>query len=285
MDEPTRREIDKVVNKILRDADLTKPPIRIEALLHHLDVFRSFYDLEDPNLLQRFRHRVKVGGQKLINVINKIKLEALWLPDQAQIWVDKSLPNPKQEWASFHDSTHKILEWHRPFFLGDTAQTLDPDFQGKLENEANYGASALMFAGDIFTKEARDTDPSWESVQIFQNRYRKSYVTTLRRYVLFGPHHPMAMMVSTPSWEIKPSDQEYRYRHFKGSPRFGREFGSVNPEEILKEIDSNTVHRRGGNVGDFNFYLVDLNGDHREFRAQVFFNTHYLLTLFWDARC
>jgi hypothetical protein len=109
----TRREIDKSVTKILRDADLTKPPIKIENLLHYLDVHRSFYDLEDPNLLQRFRHRVKVGGQKLINVVNKIKLEALWLPDQAQIWVDKSLPNPKQEWASFHDSTHKIFMGQR----------------------------------------------------------------------------------------------------------------------------------------------------------------------------
>jgi hypothetical protein len=44
-----------------------------------------------------------------------------------RILVDHSQPAPKQEWASFHDVTHRVLEWHRPYFLGDTATTLDPD--------------------------------------------------------------------------------------------------------------------------------------------------------------
>lgn len=272
MDEATRREIDKMVAKTLRDADLSQPPIFIEDLLHYLDVHRAFYDLEDPNLLQRFWHRIKVGGERLKKITEKINLQALWLPDQEQIWVDKALPPPKIEWASFHDATHTILRWHRPFFLGDTAQTLDPDYQEQLESEANYGASALMFGGNIFTKEALDTDPSWESIELLRKRHKKSYVTTLWRYVLFSHDRPMAMMVSTPSWILKPPGQENRYRHFKVSNNFEKQFGYVTPEEILIEIDSNTIQRRGGIVGDFNFCLLDLNGNRREFRAQVFFN-------------
>ncbi len=54
LDELTRREIDKVTERILREVGLASPPIRVEALLEHLRVHRDFYDLQDPNLLQRF---------------------------------------------------------------------------------------------------------------------------------------------------------------------------------------------------------------------------------------
>lgn len=129
MDGRTRREIDKVVERTLKDAGLTEPPVKVGDLLQYLEVHRDFYDLEDPNLLQRFFHRVRVGKQKLIKIVDKVKLHAVWLPDEEMILVDESLPNPKIEWASFHDATHRVLEWHRAFFLGDTAQTPDPDFQ------------------------------------------------------------------------------------------------------------------------------------------------------------
>ena len=52
--------------------------------------------------MRRFWHRVEVGKDKLIRIVNKIRLAAVWLPDEKQILVDTSLPNPKKEWASFH---------------------------------------------------------------------------------------------------------------------------------------------------------------------------------------
>jgi Zn-dependent peptidase ImmA (M78 family) len=279
VDNDTLREIDISVMRVLRDAGLRKPPIRVEPLLEHLKVDRGFYDLEDPSLLRSCWHKVKVKGHKLKNIIKNIKLAALWLPDQERILVDSSLPPPKQEWASFHDATHSILVWHREFFLGDTAQTLDPDFQMQLEAEANYGASALMFGGKVFTQEALDTTPRWESIELLKKRYDKSYPTTLRRYVQFSHNIPMALMVSTPWWTTKPEDQEFQWRHFIRSKRFIEYFHSITPYEILDEINQNTVKRRGGPVGDFGFYLKDNNGDLHEFFAQSFFNQHYLLNL------
>jgi hypothetical protein len=164
MDAQTCREIDKAVTLTLRDAGLKEPPFRIEDVLGHLEVHRGFYDLEDPTLLRRFWHKVKVKKERPVKVIKKIKLAAVWLPDEEHILIDNSLPAPKQEWAAYHDATHSILEWHRPYFLGDTAQTPDPDFQMMLESEANYGASALMFGEKIFTREAMDTVPVWASI-------------------------------------------------------------------------------------------------------------------------
>ena len=170
----TRNEIDKIVAQTIRDSGLTEPPIQIEDLLEFLNLHRNFYDLEDPSLIDRVRHKIIIGGKKFVKIAKKIGLAALWLwlPDRDQILVDSSLPAPKQEWASFHDSVHTILPWHKAFFLGDTAQTLNPDFQEKLESEANYGCSGLMFCGKLFTVEALDTVPCWESIKILKKNIK-----------------------------------------------------------------------------------------------------------------
>lgn len=279
MDKGTRHDIEKIAWQTLKEARIVEPPVRIEAILEHLELDRDFYDLDDPTLLRRFWHKVKVQGQQLSKIIQKIKLAAVWLPNEARIMVDVSLPSPKQEWASFHDSVHRIIPWHRLFFLGDTAQTLDPDYQLLLENEANYGASALMFCGPIFTKEACDTTKEWASVHALANRYKKSLTTTLRRYVEHGHDHPMVMIVSTAPWNVKPADQPKRWRHFIRSQMFSEQFSGVTPEEVLHALDENCNERRRWPVADFTFSLSDDNGVFHEFHVESFNVTHYLLTL------
>ena len=129
MDDATRREIDRIASKVLKEGRLVEPPIRIENVLEHLSVHRKFYDLQDPNLLQRFAHKLRIGSQRIVGIVRKVRLAAIWTPDQDEILIDESQPAPKQLWASFHDATHRALPWHREFFLGDTAQTLEPYYQ------------------------------------------------------------------------------------------------------------------------------------------------------------
>ena len=109
MDKGTRHDIEKIAWQTLKEARIVEPPVRIEAILEHLELDRDFYDLDDPTLLRRFWHKVKVQGHQLSKIIQKIKLAAVWLPNEARIMVDVSLPSPKQEWASFHDSVHRII--------------------------------------------------------------------------------------------------------------------------------------------------------------------------------
>lgn len=282
IDEPTKKEIDKVVEKTLKEAGMKEPPFLITDLLEHLEIDREYYDLEDPSFLRRFAHKIKVKGKILSKIKEKIKLAALWLPNKGRrdnIYVDSTLPEYKKQWASFHDVSHGIFEWHRPYFLGDTAQTLEPDFQDKLEAEAHYGASALMFGGNVFTKYALDTDPEWNSIEMLKKEFKTSYVTTLRRYVRFSHEIPMVVMVSTPRWKDKPDDQEHRCRHFVRSDMFKIQFGVISKDLILNDIDSNTKKRRGGPVGEFTLCYPDVNGDLHEFYAESFFNQHDILTL------
>ena len=277
----TKRKIDKAVAKTLKEAGMREPPFLIEDLLDHLELDREFYDLEDPGLLRRFQHKVKVKGKILSKIKKTIKLAALWLPDtgRERILVDETLPEPKKKWASFHDTTHSILEWHRPFFLGDTAQTLDPDFQNTLEVEAHFGASGLMFGGNVFTRDALDTTPEWDSIEMLKKEYKASYVTTLRRFVQFSHDIPMVFVVSTAWWMTKPDDQEHRCRHFIRSKLFETQFAVISRDIVLNDIDENTTKRRGGPVGEFSLCLPDVNGDLHEFYAESFFNRYYVLTL------
>lgn len=279
MNESTRTEIDKVIWRTLRDAGLVEPPVRIEDLLEHLKLHRDFYDLQNPTFLNHVAHRIQVGKHKLVQIIKSVKLFAVLFPDENRFVVDQSLPAPKQEFASFHDSTHRILVWHRSFFLGETAQTLDPDYQEWLEEEANYGGSGLMFCGPIFTQEALQTSPKWSSIELLKKRYKKSWVTTLRRYVEQSHDVPMVMVISTPNWLPKPDDQITRCRHFVRSKKFIEQFPSVHADQLVNAIDDNAAMRRGGLVAEFGVMLMDANDSPHEFMGETFFNRHYLLTL------
>jgi hypothetical protein len=58
--------------------------------------------------------------------------------------IDTSQPKPKQVWASFHDTVHTLLPWHREFFLGDTAQSLEHEYQDMLESAPGFPAAVRI---------------------------------------------------------------------------------------------------------------------------------------------
>ena len=134
-----------------------------------------------------------------------------------------------------------------------------------------------MFCGPVFTKESNDTKKEWASIKGLKKRYGRTMTITLRRYVEHGPDHPMAMLVSTPHWTVKP-DQKERCRHFVKSEKFEKQFGDLKLESILDEVDKNCTPRRGGPVADFKCSLDDNNGDAHEFHVESFYNRHDLLT-------
>ena len=285
VDESTQKEIDKIVARVLKYAGLRNAPFQILDVLAHLKLNRDFYSLDDPSLLRRFAHRLQIGKTKILNVVrDKVRLAAVWLPDEKRILIDTSQPKPKQVWASFHDTVHTVLPWHREFFLADTAQSLEHEYQDMLESEANYGASGLMFGGKVFTAQALDTTPCWKSIEQLQKMHEKSYVTTFRRYVEHSHDRPLAGLVSTPWWKQIPADQITRCRHFICSGRFAKEFPGVHPNQLLEFVNRSTRPRKWGVAGEFTIQVEDACGDQRTFVAEAFFNQHYLMTLFVEQR-
>ena len=280
MDDQTKLKIEKENEKILNEIDLKEPPLLVEDVLQHLELYRGYYNLEDPKLLQHFWHEVEIKKNKFFKLVReKAKLVAMWFPKESQILIDNDLPKPKKKWATHHEIEHRIIPWHKSYYLGDTVQTLDPHYQEILEAEANFGTSHLMFCGDLFKKEALETVPKWASIELLAKRYSNSLVTTMRRYVTASHEIPMVAFISAQHWQPKPEEQPNRWRHFIKSNEFESRFKNVRPDTILASIDNNTSIRRGGPVGDFCLSLKDVNEDEHEFLAESFFNRHYILTL------
>jgi hypothetical protein len=279
IDSSTKTAIERENNKILRDIEIKSPPVKVDDIIEHLNLYQQYYNLEDPNLLQKFWYKVGLQKNRLFKLLRKVKLVAMWFPVESAIYIDAALPKPKQKWATHHEIEHSILPWHRSFYLGDTVQTLDPYYQEALEAEANYGTSYLMFCGNLFRQEALDTKPEWASIDLLSKRYCNSLVTTLRKYVADSHNIPMAAFISTPFWLEKPGDQKERWRYLVCSDKFKEQFGNVLPITLLEKIDCNTTERRGGPIGEFSLSLEDVNGNWHRFHAESFFNRHYVLTL------
>lgn len=277
-------EIDKITWRVLRDAGQDYPPVQVAPIYTHLKLHRTYYNLRDPGFLDRAKYALRVGSETLVDLVNKAKLQAALFFDERRVVIDNNLPEIKREWPACHEATHDALPWHRTYFLGDTAQTLDPDWQEMLEAEANYGASALLLCGPIFDRDAKDVRPEWAEFDKLRKRFGKSIPITGRRYLLRGPDHPMALLVSTPAWKQIPEDQTDRCRHFVRSPSFDRRFSQVTVREIMTHLHLNVRRRAGGILADYGFQLDDDNGQSHEFRAQCFFNTYYLVTLIVHQR-
>jgi len=280
MDDNTRREIRKVTAETLRDAGLTEPPLSVDRLLEHMELYRDYYDLSDPGFLEQAKHKLLVHGRRLIEILKSVRLQAVLLFDERRICIDANLPKIKHPWASCHEAGHRVLSWHKPYFFGDTAETLDPSYHERLEEEANYAAGRLLFLGDRFTAEARDVAPTADGIKRLARRYRASVTATLRRYVEQGPYIAMAMLVSTAPWDDPPADQLDRWRHFVPSSGFTRLFPDASADQLRVKVDEHARRRRGGVVGEFSLALPDARGDQHEISAWTFDSHHYLLTLF-----
>ena len=79
MDETTRRGIDRLAEVTLREADLVEPPLSVEHLLEHVELYREYYDLSNPGFLERTKHKLQIHGRRLRDIVAKVSLQAVLL--------------------------------------------------------------------------------------------------------------------------------------------------------------------------------------------------------------
>lgn len=277
MDEKSRIDIDKRIEKILRDMGVKEPPLILEDVLSFLDVFRGYYSLSDPGFIDHISYKLRIGARQLTSFIEKVKLKALWLPDEKKILIDKDTPSIKHRWYSAHELGHRIVPWHSDFTIGDTAETLDPDYHEIIEAEANYAAASLLFLASRFSREASDYELNIKSVQSLSKIYNNSQAMTLRRFVQYGRDKPMVAIISKPHWLAKADESLCRY--FIPSKMFQERFGKVKENDLLEAISNYIIRQSGGPVGGGEFILIDDNGFAHEFIGDSFYNRYDILTL------
>lgn len=279
LDHRTAKEIDKRVKKLLKEVGAKSPPINLKDVVEFLMIHKYYYDLKDPSLLDEIKHKLHIGSKKALDIIQKVSLKALFLPDQNQIAIDNNVPKSKEKWVTAHEITHKILPTHNQLLIGDTAETLDQEYHDMMEREANYGASGLIFLQEKFENEALEFNFSIESVFQLSNRYKNSKTSTLRRFVETNKSNPIAALVSKPLWLNGTEDVKDRCRHYIQSPIFKEMFLSLDYTILLAIVDHSCHRCRGGNCGTDTEILYDINGQKHEFLFESFFNQHDILTL------
>ncbi|WP_084062740.1 ImmA/IrrE family metallo-endopeptidase [Arenimonas malthae] len=283
-----QREIDKLVDRILKDLGNPEPPLSLPQVRQLLALDLTYYSSTDVGPLTEFAHRIRVAGKQLaarpsllLDVVKKAKLSGLWMPDNRQIFIDQEVPKPKHRWIEAHEITHSFIPWHADFLLGDDEMTLDPTCHETIEAEANFGAGKLLFLGNQFSREARDYNPSFKSISALKNRFGNTLTSTFWRFVedrdpgaaVFGlisihPRHPHvgARVDGSP------------IHHFVTSGGFRTRFPAIGPLDVYELVRRNCTWNSKGPVVGGHDVLLDGAGTPVRFVLDGFSNTYQVLT-------
>ncbi|MDQ2948063.1 MAG: ImmA/IrrE family metallo-endopeptidase [Acidobacteriota bacterium] len=190
LDQYATADIDQFVGKVLSDLGNPAPPIRLEDVRQLLRLDKAFYSSSDDSAIREVAHKLKVAGQQVLErptilkeVIGKLGLKALLLPDRRRILIDSEVPDLKQRWSEAHEIGHDLIPWHAHTMLGDNKSTLTPSCHEQIEAEANYAASQILFLQNQFVEDLRSVSPSMESVKQLNERYQNTITTTMWRFV------------------------------------------------------------------------------------------------------
>jgi Zn-dependent peptidase ImmA (M78 family) len=281
LDRNTARDIDSRVARILSDLGNPPPPLSLDDVRLLLKLDRGYYSATDPNLLQEVVHKLTLAGKqvireprRLLDVVRRLDLKALWLPDGRRILIDSELPDIKKRWAEGHEIGHSILPWHQVVMLGDKIRTLSPQCAYRFESEANYAAGRLLFMREEFRVQLGEHELGIPALQKLRKEFQNSLTSTLWRAVEVQEGYAFGLVSEHPQESVSARP----VRHFIRSEAFCRRFPSVTEMEIYRDIQR--FCRRGkGPLGKEERAFLDVDGASHAFVLEVFHNGYDTLTL------
>ncbi len=279
-------DIERRVARVLKDLGNPEPPLRLELVREVLKLDLRYYTKDDPGALDEMAHRLKVAGKQVIrrptlilDVVKKLDLRALYLPDSKRILVDSELPAPKQRWSEAHEVGHDLAPWHHEMMLGDNRLTLSPACHAKLENEANYAAGRLLFLQDRFDKELRSGKASVKRIQDMAKAFGNTITTTLWRSVEHLLIPAVGLITSHPTRSLPNAENGDRVRYFIRSRAFEERFSNIHEDQLFTKVIAYCTYRTRGPLGDSELVLLDDNETKHVFSFETFFNGYDALTL------
>jgi hypothetical protein len=217
LDERTASDIDRRVAKVLKDMGQIDPPVELEVVRDLLTLDRAFYSSSDAGILQETVHKLRVGTRQIVmrprllwEVVQKLELRALFLPDRKRILIDADLPQPKQRWGEAHEIGHSLIPWHQDVMLGDKERTLSVVCHQQIEAEANYAAGRLLFLREAFAEQLLSTPLSFGSLRALSKEFRNTMTSTLWRAVESLPTPTFGMVSQHPRYS-DPKRPDVRY--------------------------------------------------------------------------
>ncbi len=283
-------DINRRIERVLKDLGNPEPPLRLDQVRELLKIDFGYYSASDPGLLQETVHRFRKGGhdfklkaQKLIQVVKKFDLRALFIPAHNRILLDKDEPTPKHRWNEAHEVAHSLFPWHEGAMLGDDKDTLVPSCHDELEGEANFGAGRLLFLQERFTQEALALERTIDSVKFLAQKFGNTNTSTFWRCVeTWGQETPIVGLITGhphPDKRASDFDPAKPCKHFIQSRAFAAHFSKIPETDTFDQVADYCTRARGGPLGSDRVQLTDDNGDHHIFEFETFNFFHSVLTL------
>jgi hypothetical protein len=283
------QEIDDAVDRILRDLGNPEPPLRLEDVRELLKLDLSYYSKTDLNLLDEISHQVIMAGnaimsnaKRMFDVVSKVGLRGILLPSERQIFIDDDVADLKKRFLIGHEIAHDFIPWHKPLMMGDNDETISPSCHHEMEAEANYGSRRLIFLGDRFAAEWRDSNGfDWKRAGASGKAFGNTLTTTLWQIVHTSPAETPAlgMMSAHPRHHgFCARAGEGNVAYFFGSERFNQQFSNVTKEAVFSEICQYVGFNKRGPLGSSVQVLTDVNGDAFDFEFSSFCNGYDVLT-------
>ena len=284
--ERTRNDIDRQVAKIIRGLGNPEPPLNLADVRTLLELDKHYYSSTDDGPLRERIRRLIVAGKQVINrpglivdVVKKLDLKALYLPDQKRILLDSDVPKAKHRWNEAHECVHDIIPWHKSTMMGDTKLTLSLDCHEQIEAEANFAAGRLLFLQDKFDVIAKSSTPTIAEAKRVAKLFGNSVTSTLWRLVEAQESPTVGIISCHPQRTHLAEDPLNPLRYIISSHSFRARFSNVSPKTLQLSLKGYCGYVTKGPLGQGEVILECDNGQKHLFSFETFCNTYEALTL------
>lgn len=205
------------------------------------------------------------------------------------IYVSPEIHPAQQSFVTFHEVTHRVLPWHEGLYNPhlDDDYSIDPRLASGLEQEANIGASLILFQIDRFAKDLKELPLGLGSAKHLADLYGTSLHSTFRKYVEDN-HRPCALLILEEIINGIPDNQRIlRLWYPLQSPKFTEEFGLIDWEKfyykghpVYETVLTNSFELIKSGETTFR----DLRGFDRRCRIEAFDNTFNHFVLVYPAQ-
>lgn len=272
---------------MLQGLDYPEPPLKLEHVRDLLKLDLKYYSSTNPSIIGEFVSKLTVAGkqirmrpQLLFEAVMQLNIKALFVLDGKRILIDESQPVLKHRWNETHEISHTIIPWHQDVMYGDTEQSLSPAYREELEAEANYGGGQLLFLGERFIAESRDSQTTISQVQQLAKRYGNTITSTLWRHVEASVTPTIALVSGHPVYEFNPIAPAEVCKHTIYSPAFIEQFGPYEGALLMAAIRQYCRSgKKRGPLGSGELIIPDKNSGRHVFEFETFHNSHQAISL------
>jgi hypothetical protein len=205
-----------------------------------------------------------------------------------EVHIDPSITNQgRTAFLKLHEATHQILPWQRDLAFADDAATLSSTARALQEQEANLGASNLLFQHEAFDDVSHQFKTGMATVLELAQLVGASAHATFRRYVRV--HDGIAAGVVL---DLSPCSRDplaYNRHEVDVSKKWNEQFGSSYWPKVLRTEPYSFVAvaeqaRASSGAVRSDFVYPTLQNVPVTLNAEVYSNQHRLFVLIWKPR-